>query len=128
LDDANWRERARVAEARAEKATALLRANLLPHVARWMMNELVQRLLSQRSEIQTSQQKADRDIAELAERLERIHAPLEDRLRAYEKRIAELEAELAAKGEQNLELIKAKIESTRRKLEGERSHDRLDWN
>jgi uncharacterized coiled-coil protein SlyX len=45
-----------------------------------------------------------------------------------EQRIAELEVELAAKGEQNLDLIKAKIETTRKQLEGERSQERLDWN
>jgi hypothetical protein len=128
VDDLAWRERALAAEARAQKATALLRASLLPHLARWMMNELVQRLLSQRSEIATGQQKAEREVAELAARLEEVHAPLEERLRAYEQRIAELEAELAAKGEQNLDLIKAKIETTRKKLEGERSQERLDWN
>jgi hypothetical protein len=126
--DLAWRDRALAAEARARKATAMLRASLLPHLARWMMNELVQRLLSQRSQIVTGQQKAEREVAELAARLEEVHAPLEDRLRAYEQRIAELEAELAAKGEQNLDLIKAKIETTRRKLEGERSQERLDWN
>jgi exonuclease VII small subunit len=128
VDDPAWRERALAAEARAQKATAMLRASLLPHLARWMMNELVQRLLSQRSEIVTGQQKAEREVAELAARLEEVHAPLEDRLRAYEQRIAELEAELAAKGEQNLDLIKAKIETTRKKMEGERSQERLDWN
>jgi hypothetical protein len=123
-----WRERALTAEARAQKATAMLRAGLVPHLARWMMNELMQRLLSQRSAVATSRQRAEREVAELATRLEEIHAPLEDRLRAYEQRIAHLEAELAAKGEQNLDLIKAKIETTRKKLEGERSQDRLDWN
>ncbi len=127
-DDLAWRERALAAEARAQKATAMLRSSLLPYLARWMMNELVQRLLSQRSEILTGQQKAEREVAELAARLEEVHAPLEDRLRAYEQRIEELEAELAAKGEQNLDLIKAKIESTRKQMEGERSQERLDWN
>jgi hypothetical protein len=127
-EDLAWRERALAAEARAQKATAMLRASLLPHLARWMMNELVQRLLSQRSQILTGQQKAEREVADLAARLEEVHAPLEDRLRAYEQRIAELEAELTAKGEQNLDLIKAKIETTRKQMEGERSQERLDWN
>jgi hypothetical protein len=127
-DESGWRDRALAAEARAQKATAMLRASLLPHLARWMMNELVQRLLSQRSHLLTGQQKAEREVAELAARLEEVHAPLEDRLRAYEQRIAQLEAELAAKGEQNLDLIKAKIEMTRKKLEGERSQQRPDWN
>jgi hypothetical protein len=127
-DEGHWRERAMHAEARAEKATALLRANLLPHLARWMMNEVMQRLLSQRSETRNTQQLAELEVAELAERLASVHAPLAERLQAYERRIAELEAELAAKGEQNLELIKAKIETTRKRLEGERPDEPLNWN
>ena len=67
-------------------------------------------------------------MAELVQRLDRLHTPLEDRLRAYEKRIAELEAELAAKGQQNAELIKAKIETTRKKMEVERGQEPLTWN
>ena len=127
-DESGWRARALAAEARAQKATAMLRANLLPHMARWMMGGLVQRLLSQRTELVTSQQRAEREVAELADRLSSVHALLQDRLKAYEKRVAELEAELAAKGEQNQELIKAKIQTTRKKLEGERSQELLDWN
>ena len=127
-NDAPWRDRALAAEAKAEKAAALLRSSLLPHMARWMMNELVQRLLSQRSAMATSQQQAESEMAELVQRLDRLHAPLEDRLRAYEKRIAELEAELAAKGQQNAELIKAKIETTRKKMEVERGQEPLTWN
>jgi hypothetical protein len=128
IDETAWRRRALLAEARAEKASSLLRSSLLPHLARWMSNELVQRLLLQRSEILSSQQKAEKDVADLVERLDHLQAPLEDRLRAYQERIAELETELAAKGEQNVELIKAKIETTRKRLEGERSQDSVSWN
>jgi hypothetical protein len=127
-EETRWRERALEAEARAEKASALLKANLFPQFARWMMNEVMQRLLSQRSESYTTQHLAEQGVAELAERLASVHAPLEERMKAYERRIAELEAELAAKGEQNLELIKAKIETTRKKLEGETSSEPLNWN
>lgn len=115
-----WRERALAAEARAEKATAMLRTNLLPHLARWMMTELVQRLLWQRTAANSSQQRAELEVAELAERLEKLHAPLEERRRAYERRIAELEAELAARDEQDHELIQARIDSTRRRLQADR--------
>ncbi len=118
-----WRQRALAAEARAQKATAMLRTKMLPHMARWMMQEFVQRLMWQRRDLLTDQQTAEREVAELAGRLENVHAPLEERLHAYEQRIAELEAELAAKGEQNLELIKARIETTRRRLDGERTRD-----
>lgn len=123
-----WAERALAAEARADKATALLRARLMPQMARWMMGELVQRLLAHRSDLVHSQQRAEDDVAELEKRLEKIHAPLAERLAAYEKRIAELERELAAKGEQNKELIEAKIELARKKLATERGKDPLKWN
>jgi len=116
-----WRERAISAEARAAKATAMLRTNLLPHMARWMMSELVRRLVSQRSEAYGSQARAELEVAELASRLEKLQAPLEERMRAYERRIVELEMELAAKDEQSHELIQAKIESTRRQMDLERS-------
>lgn len=121
-----WRERALAAEARAEKVNAMLRTKMLPHLARGMVQEFAQRLLSQRREILTEHQTAEQEVAELADRLQQVHAPLEDRLRAYEKRIAELEAELAEKGEQNLALIRARIDSTRQKMESERSHDSLN--
>lgn len=118
-----WRERALAAEARAQQATAMLRTKMLPHLARWMMQEFMRRLMLQRRVILSDQQTAEREVAELAERLEHVHAPLEDRLRAYERRIAELEAELTARGEQDLELIKARIETTRRRLDGERPRE-----
>jgi flagellar biosynthesis/type III secretory pathway chaperone len=127
--DAEWKARALAAEARAEKATALLRAKLMPQMARWMMTEVVQRLLSHRSELVTSQNQAEQEVAELEKRLENLHAPLAERLQAYEKRIAELERELAAKGEENRELIQARIASARKKLESERTKEGpLTWN
>ena len=52
------------AEARAEKTAALLRAKLLPHLARSLAHALVQRLLAQRSEVLSSQQKAEREVAD----------------------------------------------------------------
>jgi hypothetical protein len=117
----NWRERALVAEARADRVASLLRARILPHLAGWMMNELWYRLLRQRGALLASRQEAERELAELAERLDGAQAPLEERLHAYEQRIAELEAQLALKDQQNQELIRARLEWTRRKLDEERS-------
>jgi len=126
--ESEWKARALAAEARADKAAALLKARLMPQLARWMMGELVQRLLHQRTDLMSSQQKAEAEVAELEQRLEKLHAPLEDRLKAYERRIAELEKELAAKGEENRELIKAKIDTARRKLASERAKGSVEWN
>jgi hypothetical protein len=118
--DLSWRERALVAEARAEKAASLLRARVLPHLARWMMTEMWHRLLRQRGELLTGRQEAERELAGIARRLDEMQVPLEERLQAYAQRIAELEAQLALKDQQNQELIRARLEWTRRKLDEER--------
>ena len=100
----------------------------MPQLARWMMSELVQKLLQQRAGLAASQQQAEADVAALEQRLEDLHAPLSDRLRAYEQRIAELESQLAAQGAQNRELLQAAIDTARRKLHTERDGTRTNWN
>jgi hypothetical protein len=126
--EAGWKARALAAEARADKAATLLKTRLMPQLARWMMSELVQRLLHQRAGFLSSQQRAEQDVAELEQRLEKLHAPLEDRLKAYERRIADLERELAAKGQENRELLKARIDTARKKLASERAKSPVAWN
>ena len=81
-----------------------------------LKDAFVRKLITQRSDLLDMQQKAAADIAEMEERLAKIHAPLQERLRAYEQRISELEKELAQKGEENRELIKAKIQIAREHL------------
>ena len=62
------------------------------------------------------------------QRLERLHTPLKERVTAYEKRIEELEKDLAAKGEQNRELIQARISVARQQLTVERERGRFGAN
>ena len=95
---------------------------LLPHLARILKDKLVRKLLNQRSSLLDTQEKAAADVAELEERLAKIHAPLQERLRAYEQRIQDLERELAQKGEENRELIRAKIQLTKEHMEAAK-----DW-
>ena len=64
----------------------------------------------------------------MEQRLEKLHAPLEERLKAYERRIADLERELAAKGEENRELLKARIDTARKKLASELAKGPTEWN
>jgi membrane-associated HD superfamily phosphohydrolase len=123
-----WKTRAITAERRAAQTSALLRAGLIPHLAHWLKQKLVRGLLTERSHLVNAQQAAELEAAELEQRLAQLQAPLGARLQAYEKRIAELERELATKGEENRELIRAKIELTRKKLELERGGGRLTWN
>ena len=100
--------------------SADVRVRLLPHLARLMMDKFVQKLISQRTTTIDAQEKAAAELAALEQRLAKIHAPIQDRLRAYEQRISELEDDLARKGKENRELIRAKILVVRKQLEAEK--------
>ena len=117
MSETDWQQRALHAERRAAQTTAVMRAGLLPHLALWFKSKLLRGLISERSHLLRIQQMAEDELVELDKRLAELQAPLQERLRCYEQRIVELENELAIKGQQNQELIRAKIESTRKKLE-----------
>ena len=111
-----WRSRALLAEGKAERAHAAIRSGTLG----WMREKIFQTLFRQRAELLSVQQKAEAEMHELEQRLEQLHTPLQERISAYEKRIAELEKELAAKGEENRELIGARINVAKQQLSLER--------
>lgn len=119
-DAADWRDRALIAEQRARKAQDAARSGLISQMAFWLSNKFTERLISQQQLLIDAQTKAASEMAELEARLEKIQAPLQDRLAAYERRIAELEKDLAVKGEENRELIKTKIDVVRKQLESKR--------
>ena len=91
-----------------------------------MLGRIFQRLLLQRETLRSTQDEAAAEISRLEERLKKVQAPLEDRLRAYEQRIGELQRELAQKGDENRELINAKIELARQQIEIEKSRMELN--
>ncbi|HUL54704.1 MAG TPA: hypothetical protein VLT83_14970 [Opitutaceae bacterium] len=122
--DEEWRSRALAAEGRAERAHAAIRSGVLG----WMREKVFQTMFHQRAEMLSVQQKAEAEMHELEQRLEQLHIPLQERITAYEKRIAELEAELAAKGEENRALIGARISVVRQQLSLERERERLAAN
>jgi len=115
-NEAQWRDRALNAEARAQRAQEAVREGVMG----MMKDKVVHGLFDQRSDLLSNQQRAEAEMHALEQRLEQIHAPLQERISAYEKRIAELERELAVKGEENIELIKAKISLAKHQLEVER--------
>jgi hypothetical protein len=92
------------------------------------MTRVVRGLIKQSTQLMDTQRAAELEVFELERRLRSINAPLEERLRAYESRIAELEKELAAKTHENRELLRVQIDLTRKKLETERSKEPLAWN
>ncbi|HUJ44415.1 MAG TPA: hypothetical protein VLW52_12505 [Opitutaceae bacterium] len=122
--DDRWRSRALAAEGKAERAHAAIRSGVLG----WMHDKVFQTLFRQRAELLSVQQKAEAEMHELEQRLEQLHIPLQERISAYEKRIAELEEELAAKGEENRELIGARITVVKQQLSLERERGRMAAN
>ena len=115
----SWQQRALAAEQKVEQAHAAIRAGVMDQ----LKDKLVNNLASQREQMLEIQKSAAAELAELEQRLTELHAPLQERLRVYEARIGDLEKALAAKGEENRELIRAKIEMTRKQIETERARD-----
>ncbi len=123
-----WRQRALEAERRADQALAAARNELAPHLAQAIKETLVQELAIQRKELLQAQHIAIMELSQLTHHLDELKAPLQERLRSYETRIQELEKELAARSEENRELLKLKIEMMRHQLEIERMRNRMEFN
>ncbi len=103
-----------------------LQTQLEPHLTEALKTAVVQELAAQRRQLLAAQQEASAEITALIRRLENAHAPMIERLRAYEERLQELQKELAEQTEQNRELLKLKIEMMRKQMESERS--RINFN
>lgn len=103
-----------------------LPAELAPYLAQTLKEAVVQGLATQRAELLEAQRQAAAEIAELVQRLDQLQAPMQDRLRAYQERIQELQKDLAERTEENRLLLKLKIEMMRRQLEAE--HGRMKFN
>jgi len=111
---------------RVGQASAI-QTELAPQLARVIKEALVQELAAQRHELLTAQQCAAAEIADLVRRLDKLQAPMHERLQIYETQIQKLEKELAARTEENRELLKMKIEMIRQQLESERARGRVDF-
>ena len=122
----DWQERALLAEHRAHEAHEVIRRGTWKQFSHWLRRRFVRRLITDRTQLLDSQQAAADEMAELERRLDELHAPLQDRLRTYELRVAELEKSLAQKDSQSRDLIQAKIRLTRQHLEAERARSQMN--
>lgn len=122
--ESEWRQRALLAEASVERAHHAIRSGVMS----WMREKLFRTLFRHRSALISVQQKAEREMQELEQRLDQLHTPLQERISAYEKRIEELEKDLAAKGEENRQLIGARISVAKQQLILERKRGRFGAN
>ena len=105
-----------------------LQTELAPQLVQAVREALVQELAVQRRDLLLVQQDAAAEVARLVHRMDELQMALQERLRAYEEQIQKLETELAARTEENQELIKLKIEMIRQQLEVESSGKRLQFN
>jgi len=116
-----WQQRALAAEALAENQALLLREKLMPELAEFVKQSLVQGLAAQRDALLVMQQQAMQSLIEFETRLSALQAPLQDRIRAYETRIGELEREISAQGAEMRELTRTILQLMRKKLEEEQA-------
>jgi DNA-directed RNA polymerase subunit RPC12/RpoP len=99
--------------------TPTLKSGLIPHLARLMMNRLVQALFAQRESLIDTQAEATKRMVDLEERIARAQVSVQERFAAYENRIAELEKQLAAADEEKRELMRQNFQLARKALEAE---------
>jgi|GEM_PF-5456895 len=105
----DWQGHAIKDEERAHKATTAVREGLMAQLVRLMRDKVFQRLNSQRAHLIDSHVSGTMQVLELEERLEKIQSQFQARLDDRERRVAELEKELAAKEKALAEHTKLKI-------------------
>lgn len=119
LSVAEWQQRAVTAEALANNQALLLREKLMPELTEFVKQSLVQGLSAQRDALLAMQQQAMQSLVEMESRLAALQAPMQERIRAYENRITELEKELSTQGTEMRELTRTILQLMRKKLEAE---------
>ena len=86
-------------------------------MAKILTSEIVQRLFGQRQTMIEAQLSVTSGAMALERRLGRVERQMQSRFHAYERRIVELEKELAESEELSRELIRAKIRTARLELQ-----------
>ena len=115
------RQRARAAEERADRATAAIRAGLIPHLRRWLKQKLLRRLIADRTQMLETQQAATLKAMSVEARLARVELQIQQQNHGYQQRIETLSRELIAAKEENRELIRAQIRQVKAEMEAARA-------
>lgn len=115
------RQRALAAEQRADRATALIRARLIPHLRQWLKQNLLRKLIADRSQLLETQQAAVLQALAVEERLCRLEQQLQRQIAGYQARIEELTRELIAAQAENRELIRARIAQVKAEMAAARA-------
>ena len=115
------RQRALAAEQRAERANAVIRSGLIPHLSHWLKQKLVRKLITDREQLLGAQQAATLKALGVEERLARIEQQIQRQNSAYQERIEALTRELVVAKEENRELIRARIMQVKAEMETARA-------
>ncbi len=115
------RKRALIAEQRAERANAMIRKGLIPHLSQWLKQKLVRKLIADRTQLLETQQAAAQKVMAVEERLSRIEQQVQRQNDTYQARIDALSRELLTAEEENRELIHARITQVQAEMEATRA-------
>jgi isocitrate dehydrogenase kinase/phosphatase len=108
-------------ETPVEAQARQLRERIALELAEFAKQSLIQGLYSQRGKLMETQQKAQEELSSLEARLAMLQLPLQDRIKAYEHRIGELEKQLETRDEEMRGMIEATLMLVRERLEKEKT-------
>jgi len=115
------RQRALDAEQRADQATAVIRAGLLPQLNHWLKQTLTRKLMTDRAHLMKTQHVAALKALAVEQRLSRIEQQLQQQNQTYQQRIDELTHLLAVAKEENRELIRVRITQVKAEMAAARA-------
>ena len=114
------RQRALAEEQRAERAAAVIRAGLVPHLRHWLKQRVARKLMADRAQLLQSQQAATMRTMAVEQRLARIEEQVKRQNESYQQRLEALTRELLEAKEENRELIRARIVQVKADMEAAR--------
>jgi len=105
-----------------------LQTELAPQLVRAVQSAFVQELAGHRRHLLQTQHVAATEVIHLVKKMDQLQVAMQERLQTYETQIRDLESELAARTEENRELIQLKIQLIRHQLDVETSRRQVLFN
>ncbi len=105
-----------------------LQTDLSPQILQVVRQAFIHELSGQRRDLLMTQQIAASEVVTLVQRMDALQIALQDRLRVYEAKIQQLEADLIARKEENRQLIRLKIQMLRHQVDLEATPQRAELN
>lgn len=110
----------KAANQREDQLTERERRRLRPSMLGWLKEKFIGQLVSERQEMLDAQHLASEQAVELGRRVEKLQGQLFERIKTAERRVQDLEKELALAKAENRELIQSNLLLAQRELEDAR--------